>query len=124
MANSSVTIVYRVNETVLLPNSNYNANCNQAVLDTLFGGDDKVVVKNDFAVADGLNVVYRVPSPVYSTVQRSYINAVVKHYYSLELQALNKTAYENIMQVNFFGNQFSVTVIKENQLQLMLLLGI
>ena len=116
---SSVTVVYRVNETVLLPNSNYNANCNEAVLDTLFGGDDKVVIKDDFAVADGLNVVYRVPSPVYSTVQRSYINAVVKHYYSLELQALNKTAYENIMLVNFFGNQFSVTVIKENQLQLM-----
>ena len=116
---SSVTVVYRVNETVLLPNDNYEAASNEIVLNTLFGEDDKVIIKNDFVASDGLNVVYRIPSIVYNTLHRSYINAVVKHYYSLELQALGKTAYEDVILVNFFGNQFGVTVIKSDKLQLM-----
>ena len=116
---SSVTVVYRYNETVLLPGRDYNTASGEAVLNTLYGENSGVVIKNDFVAVEELNIVYRIPSTVYTTLRRSYINASVKHYYDFELQALNKTAYENIMLVNFFGNQFGVTVVKENHLQLM-----
>ncbi|MGE5108452.1 MAG: DUF3822 family protein, partial [Sphingobacteriales bacterium] len=116
---SSVTVVYRYNETVLLPNTDYNAASNAAILDTLYGENTDAVIKDDFVAAEDLNIVYRIPSIVYYSLQRNYINASVKHYYGMELQALSKTAYENVILINFFGNQFGVTVIKTNQLQLM-----
>lgn len=115
---SSVTVVYRYNETVLLPGNDYDTASNTVVLDTLYGENTEVVIKDDFVAAEGLTIVYRIPSTVCHLLQRNYINASVKHYYSMELQALSKTAYENIMLVNFFGNQFAVTIIKANQLQL------
>jgi Protein of unknown function (DUF3822) len=116
---SAVTVVYRCNEAVLFPGSNYHPAGNPTVLNTLYGEENGAVIKDNFVAAEGINIVYRIAPAIYNTIQRSFINASCKHYYSMELQALGKTGYENLVQVNFFGNQFSVAVIKDGVLQLM-----
>jgi Protein of unknown function (DUF3822) len=116
---STVTVVYVTAETAILPGKEFNEQSTKTVLDTLYAEKDNAVIKTDFVVADDLQVAYRVPSSINNIIQRAYINADSKHYYSRELTALAKSGYDNIMLVNFFGGHFTVCLLKERKLQLM-----
>ncbi|HET9055367.1 MAG TPA: DUF3822 family protein [Chitinophagaceae bacterium] len=115
---SSVTIAYNYDEAMLLPDSHYDTVSRKIAMDTLYGEDTKTDILNDF-VADGqITVVYRIPTTMHRFLQRNYINASHRHYYSLELDALDKGSYEDIMTVNFFNNRYVVKLTKKGCVQL------
>lgn len=114
---AAVTVVI-VNTTVaLLPVNELTENSFATVLNTLHGENMEVVVKSDIT-NNNLHVVYHIPSAVNKLIERTYINAFIKHYYTTELAVMNEGVEENGLHVNFFSRQFSVLVIKNKQLQL------
>lgn len=115
---SSVHIVYKYNEAILLPGKEHTEPVDDLVMDTLFGENPAAVVKAEEVPAEDLAVIYRIHPAVYQLLQRYYVNAVHRHYYSMELQALHKTGYENSISVNFLGSSFVVTVRNNRKLQL------
>lgn len=115
---SSVTVVIATTEVALLPVNELGENNLATILNTLHGEKEETIVKSDFTSND-LQVVYRIPASANKLIERTYINASIKHYYTAELFSLNMDGVENGLYVNFFSRQFSVMVIKNKQLQLL-----
>ena len=116
---SSVLVVYLHCEVALLPGADFNGMNIAPVLETLQGEEENIIIKTDFVTADNLQVVYGVSPVINNIIHRTYINVEIKHYYSRELMALAKSAYEDMLQVNFLGRHFSVCLMKQRKLQLL-----
>lgn len=115
---SSVFVNYLNSGAALLPGTDISETGAAAIFTLLHGQENSAITKTDFVMADNLQVIYSIPPVINNIIQRTYINADTKHYYSRELSALAKSAYENILQVNFPGRHFSVCVMKQRKLQL------
>jgi hypothetical protein len=115
---ASVKVMIANTEVALLPLNEFGENNWATILNTLHGEKEEVVVKSDFTI-NNMQVVYRIPSLVNKLIERTYINASVKHYYTVSLHSLNSDGAEHGLFVNFFSRQFSVMVIKHKQIQLL-----
>lgn len=116
---SSVKIVLATPEAALFPTKEFNGQEAATILNVLHGEREQVAIKTDFVPEDNLQVVYRLHSAIDKLIRQTYINAEVKHYYTGELNAVNKSATENGFFVNFFSHKFSVMVIKNSLLYLL-----
>ncbi|MBI1779992.1 MAG: DUF3822 family protein [Sphingobacteriales bacterium] len=116
---SSVKVVLATPEVVLLPGNEFNQSDVANVLNTLHSEREAAVIRTDFIANENLQVAYRLPLSVNRLIERTYINADFKHYYSTELSAAKISSVANGVLVNFFSHKFSAMVIKNNQLQLL-----
>ncbi|MBI2730866.1 MAG: DUF3822 family protein [Sphingobacteriales bacterium] len=114
---ANVSIVYRFDEAILLPVDD-DLFSHSSVLNVLYGEDNGAMVKEECVINEGINIVYRVPVMIANTLQRHFVNALINHYYSFLLQSPAKKKLSDVIAVDFFASQFTVMVIRKNQLQL------
>jgi hypothetical protein len=110
-------VAYDSAASILVPAALFNADDVKIHLQTVYGKDFRSAVISEILPAWKLTNVYRVPDEIFTTVSKKLQPGYSLHLYSVLLKNIN-SAEPGFIMLDFRTEDFSVIVIKENNLQL------
>ncbi len=108
------TVVYSVEESVLVPFALYDSSQNNEVLNLVHGDlQTPSTLLTDVITKEGIYNVFRVSTPVYTAVQSQFPHAVSTHQYTGMLH--QKERDKNKLSVIFYSQKIVVALFKNDK---------
>lgn len=119
---NNTQIFYHLPESVIIPASKFTDG-NQANYISLIHGidDDAVLLQDAIKLKEPVYNIYRVNKNLHETVNRNFLSIKEYHTYTGIINYLflaNKAKEVNFINVKFYNKDFIISVVKNNQLQI------
>lgn len=115
---AEVLINYSFPQSVMAPSKFYTYEDGRKMLQLIYGNEKEVAVLSEHLPEYQAYNVYEVPKKIHSRVSMQFHSGKYWHNYSSVLKGMSGSEGANVFMIDFKTGQFSVIVIKEQQLQL------
>jgi hypothetical protein len=115
---ADVLINYSFPQSVMAPSKFYNYEDGKKMLKLMYGEEKETAVLSEHLPEFQVYNVYEVPKKIHSWISMQFHSGKYWHNYSSAIKGMSGTEGANVLMIDFKTGQFSVIVIKEEQLQL------
>jgi len=117
-AFGDVLVNYTFPQSMMIPPRFYNSEDNRTILKAMHGEGAEVSFLSEHLADWQFYNIYEVPKPAHSWISMQYHSGKYWHHYSLVLKNFSASAGKDFLYVDFKTGQFSVILVRSNQLHL------
>lgn len=115
---ADVLVSYSFPQSVMTPAIYYSYEEGRKMLQLMYGDKKEITVLSEHLPQYQVYNVYEVPKKIHSWVSMQFHSGKYWHQYSSALKSMTGSEGANVFMLDFKTGQFSIIVIKEQQLQL------